>query len=78
MKYTISSAEITSLAIARLSERHPVARFFFEVRNHAAHACEMGKYPDHDPPFFFMKPSDPAVDASGPATIPYLQLEQPT
>ncbi len=31
----------------------------------------MGKDPSRDPPFFFMKPANAAVDASSPARIPY-------
>ncbi|UUZ77525.1 fumarylacetoacetate hydrolase family protein [Polaromonas sp. P1(28)-13] len=31
----------------------------------------MGKDPDRDPPFFFMKPANAAVDASSPVSIPY-------
>lgn len=71
MKYAISPAEVTSLAIAGSDERFPVNRIFCVGRNYAAHAREMGKDPDRDPPFFFMKPSDAAVDASKPVTIPY-------
>lgn len=37
------------------------------------HAKEMGSNPDKNPPFFFMKPPDAAVDVSSPGTgvIPY-------
>jgi fumarylpyruvate hydrolase len=31
----------------------------------------MGKDPARDPPFFFMKPVNAVLDASGPVTIPY-------
>lgn len=71
MKYAISPAEVTSLAVAGSEERFPVNRIFCVGRNYAAHAREMGKDPDRDTPFFFMKPSDAAVDASQPVTIPY-------
>jgi len=40
-------------------------------RNYAAHAREMGKDPDRDLPFYFMKPAQAAVDAAQPVTIPY-------
>lgn len=33
----------------------PVARVFCVGRNYAAHAVEMGKDPDRDPPFYFTK-----------------------
>ena len=71
MKYAISPAEVTSLAVAGSEERFPVNRIFCVGRNYAAHAREMGKDPDRDTPFFFMKPSDAAVDASQPVMIPY-------
>jgi fumarylpyruvate hydrolase len=38
-------------------------------RNYAAHAREMGKDPDREPPFFFMKPADAVIEATG--VIPY-------
>ena len=41
-------------------------------RNYAAHAREMGKDPDREPPFFFMKPADAVIDATG--VIPYPTL----
>ena len=41
-------------------------------RNYAAHAREMGKDPDREPPFFFMKPSDAVVDAAGVIPFPTL------
>lgn len=71
MKYAVPPADITSLSVAGSEERFPVNRIFCVGRNYAAHAREMGKDPERDPPFFFMKPSDAAVDASGPVTIPY-------
>ena len=41
-------------------------------RNYAAHAREMGKDPDREPPFFFMKAADAVIDANG--VIPYPTL----
>lgn len=49
--------------------RFPVRRIFCVGRNYAAHAREMGRDPDREPPFFFCKPAD-AVVANG-AAIPY-------
>jgi fumarylpyruvate hydrolase len=40
-------------------------------RNYAAHALEMGKDPDREPPFFFMKPSGAVLDAAKQVGIPY-------
>ncbi|MBH1964808.1 MAG: fumarylacetoacetate hydrolase family protein [Comamonadaceae bacterium] len=71
MNYAIAPAAVTSLAVAGITERFPVNRIFCVGRNYAAHAREMGKDPDRDPPFFFMKPANAAVDASAPITVPY-------
>lgn len=51
------------------SERFPIHRIYCVGRNYAAHAREMGKDPDREPPFFFAKPAD-AVVANG-AKIPF-------
>jgi fumarylpyruvate hydrolase len=51
------------------SERFPVHRIYCVGRNYAAHAREMGKDPEREPPFFFAKPAD-AIVPNG-ATIPY-------
>jgi fumarylpyruvate hydrolase len=39
----------------------PVHRIYCVGRNYAAHAREMGKDPDKEPPFFFLKPADAIV-----------------
>jgi len=71
MKYAIEPAPIPTLAVAGRDERFPVNRVFCVGRNYAAHAREMGKDPDREPPFFFMKPANAAVDASRPISVPY-------
>lgn len=71
MTYAIPAPEPRSLSIAGTADRFPVNRIFCVGRNYAAHAREMGRDPDREAPFFFMKPAQAAVDASGPATIPY-------
>lgn len=58
-----------SVAMAGEAARFPVRRIFCVGRNYAAHAREMGKDPDREPPFFFTKPADAVVDSG--ATIPY-------
>jgi fumarylpyruvate hydrolase len=58
-----------SVAIRGESARYPVRRIFCVGRNYAAHAREMGKDPDREPPFYFTKQADGIV-ASG-ATVPY-------
>ena len=71
MNYVIQPATIPSLTVAGIAERFPVNRIFCVGRNYAAHAREMGKDPDRDPPFFFMKPANAAMDAAQPVRIPY-------
>lgn len=61
-----------SLAIAESNARFPIRRVFCVGRNYASHAREMGKDPDREPPFFFMKPADAVVAATG--EIPYPPL----
>lgn len=62
-----------TLAVAGESARFPVRRIFCVGRNYAAHAREMGKDPDREPPFFFTKPADAVLDAGVEerAAIPY-------
>jgi hypothetical protein len=52
----------------------PIRRVFCVGRNYAAHAREMGKDPDREPPFFFTKPADAVVAAEG--TVPYPPLTE--
>ena len=47
----------------------PVRRIFCIGRNYAAHAREMGKDPDREPPFFFTKWAEDLVPGGG--AIPY-------
>lgn len=49
----------------------PVRRVYCVGRNYAAHAREMGKDPDREPPFFFMKPADALVVCTPSGSIPY-------
>ena len=71
MNYAVPAPAVRTLTIAGRSERFPVNRIFCVGRNYAAHAREMGKDPDRDPPFYFMKPAQAIVDAAQPVTIPY-------
>ncbi len=68
-EYVISPPSIPSVAVAGSEARFPVRRIFCVGRNYAAHAREMGKDPDREPPFFFTKPADAVVDDN--ARIPY-------
>lgn len=58
-----------TVAVAGSGDRIPVRRIFCIGRNYAAHAREMGRDPDREPPFFFLKPADAVVEDG--ATIPY-------
>ena len=60
---------VPTVAVAGTSARFPVRRIFCVGRNYAAHAREMGRDPDREPPFFFLKPADTVVDDG--ATVPY-------
>ncbi|NIA56905.1 fumarylacetoacetate hydrolase family protein [Massilia sp. TW-1] len=72
MKYAVSPAPVYTLPVAGSDEQFPVNRIFCVGRNYAAHAREMGKDPDRDPPFFFMKPANAVVVAgTDEVTIPY-------
>ncbi len=69
MTYVIDPAPIPSVAVAGGTDRFPVRRIFCVGRNYAAHAREMGRDPDREPPFFFLKPADAVVDDG--TTLPY-------
>jgi len=67
--YVLTPPARPSVAVDGESARFPVRRIFCVGRNYAAHAREMGKDPDREPPFFFTKPADAVVDTG--AVIPY-------
>ena len=71
IKLAIEALPVHTLSVAGRDERFPVNRVFCVGRNYAAHAREMGKDPDRDPPFFFMKPANAVVDATAPTSVPY-------
>jgi fumarylpyruvate hydrolase len=68
-RFVIPPPAVPSVAVAGTDARFPVRRIICVGRNYAAHAREMGKDPDRDPPFFFLKPADAVVDDG--ATVPY-------
>jgi len=62
----------TTLAMHGSAERFPVRRVYCVGRNYWDHGIEMGGDPEREPPFFFAKPTDAAVDVSGGGSIvPY-------
>jgi fumarylpyruvate hydrolase len=71
MEYAVPVPPLHTLAVVGRDERFPVNRVFCVGRNYAAHAREMGKDPDREPPFFFMKPANAVIDAARQAEVPY-------
>ena len=71
MDYVVTVPPLNTLTVAGRDERFPVNRVFCVGRNYAAHAREMGKDPDREPPFFFMKPANAVIDATRVPTVPY-------
>ena len=59
-----------TVAVADSDDRIPVRRIFCIGRNYAAHAREMGRDPDREPPFFFTKPADAVVDSGETVAYP--------
>ncbi len=59
----IPKLAVPSIAIAGSRERFPIRRIFCVGQNYAEHAREMGSDPERQPPFFFTKPADAAVDS---------------
>ena len=55
--------------IAGSQDRFPIGRIYCVGRNYAAHAREMGRDPDREPPFFFAKDAD--AYAPDGAVLPY-------
>ncbi len=63
---------IPGISVDESDTSFPVRRVYCVGRNYAAHAREMGKDPDREPPFFFLKPADSVVPAEG--SVPYPPL----
>jgi fumarylpyruvate hydrolase len=61
MNFAFPPPAQAAVAIVGRSERFPVHRIYCVGRNYAAHAREMGKDPEREPPFFFAKPADAVV-----------------
>lgn len=72
MNLVFPSHPQATVAVAGTDDRLPVRRIFCVGRNYAAHAREMGKDPDRDPPFFFTKPADAVVETGEIVAYPPL------
>ncbi len=59
-----------SVPVVGLKDKFPVHRIYCVGRNYAAHAREMGKDPDKEPPFFFLKPADAVLPGGGQMHYP--------
>jgi fumarylpyruvate hydrolase len=68
-QFFIPPPPVSSVAVAGTDARFAVRRIICVGRNYAAHARKMGRDPDREPPFFFLKPADTVVDDG--ATVPY-------
>lgn len=68
-EFVVPPPPVPSVAVAGTPARFPVRRLFCVGRNYAAHAREMGRDPDREPPFFFLKPADTVMDDG--STVPY-------
>lgn len=69
MAFVLPPPPVPSVAVHGTANRFPVRRIFCVGRNYEAHAREMGKDPSREPPFFFLKPADAAIDDG--AAVPY-------
>lgn len=74
MNYVFPPSTQASVAVEGSHDRYPVRRIFCVGRNYAAHAREMGKDPDREPPFFFTKPADAVCDSG--SAVPYPPLTE--
>ena len=69
MSYVFDPPHPPSVAVVGSAARFPVRRIFCVGRNYADHVREMGNDPKSEPPIFFTKPADAAVESG--AIIPY-------
>jgi len=70
MSFVFEPHAATGVPIVGESALFPVRRVYCVGRNYAAHAREMGKDPEKEPPFFFMKPADAVVPGGGEIHYP--------
>lgn len=63
--YVIEPEAIPSVPVIGQKAGFPVHRIYCVGRNYAAHAREMGRDPDKEPPFFFLKPADAVLPGGG-------------
>ena len=59
--YVIPAWDRPAVPVAGADQSFPVRHIYCVGRNYAAHAREMGRDPDREPPFFFTKAADQVV-----------------
>ena len=67
--YVIPVWDRPAVPVAGSDQSFPVRHIYCVGRNYAAHAREMGRDPDREPPFFFTKAADQIVPGGG--KVPY-------
>ncbi|KPK33320.1 MAG: fumarylacetoacetate hydrolase [Betaproteobacteria bacterium SG8_40] len=70
LTYVFDPGPVASIPVVGIEARFPVRRIYCVGRNYAAHAREMGRDPDREAPFFFMKPADAIVPGGGAVAYP--------
>lgn len=70
MSYVVEAPPVPSIPVIGQAGRFPVHRIYCVGRNYAAHAREMGKDPEKEPPFFFLKPADAILPEGGSMRYP--------
>lgn len=68
--FVFPPADVIGVPIVGESALFPVRRIFCVGANYAAHAREMGRDPDRDPPFFFLKGPDAIVSNGAAVNYP--------
>jgi fumarylpyruvate hydrolase len=69
MTFVVAPLAQPSLPVRASEARFPIRRIYCVGRNYEAHAREMGKDPNREPPFFFQKPADAILEDGG--VMPY-------
>lgn len=70
IEHIFPAPPVPTVAVAGTRARFPVRRIICVGRNYAAHAREMGRDPNRETPFFFLKPADTVVDSGETVAYP--------
>mmetsp|Transcript_5280 Transcript_5280/g.10068 ORF Transcript_5280/g.10068 Transcript_5280/m.10068 type:complete len:153 (-) Transcript_5280:338-796(-) len=66
---TVKQATLAVVSNSLGRTTFPIHRIYCIGRNYRDHSIEMGHDPDREPPFFFQKPADAAVDTAVTNTV---------